>query len=210
MNCFITGTDTEVGKTYSTCLLVKALRRVGVRAVAYKPILCGPRDDAIQLQNAADEELSLDEINPVWLQMPAAPLLAAEVEGVTINPQTLVDGYQGLAERFECVIVEGAGGWFVPIRKDYLLADLARTLQLPVAVVVGNRLGALNHTLLTLAAVHQAELSCCGVVLNDIYAQPDPVRERNEDLLETLIGQSLWYRVRFDQAEIEPPVNKYR
>lgn len=157
-----------------------------------------------------DAELTLDEINPVWLQMPAAPMLAAEAEGVTVDPEVLVEGYQQLKERFECVIVEGAGGWFVPIRKDYMVADLARTLQLPVAVVVGNRLGALNHTLLTLEAIRRANLTCRGVVVNEIFSQSDPVRKRNSDLLVTLIGQPLWHHIQFGQTEIKVPPNKDR
>ena len=148
MNFFITGTDTGVGKTYITKVLLESLRADGYDAVGYKPIACGDRDDAYILA-AASGDMPVEEVNPSWLATPAAPWVAAKLENRSIFPQDLIDGYRRLADEHEIVLVEGAGGWEVPITEDFSMADLAAALNIPVCVVVANRLGAINHSVLT-------------------------------------------------------------
>ena len=149
MSVFVTGTDTGVGKTSFTVWLLERLRERGLRVAGYKPLCCGDRSDAELLHAASSPGLTIDQVNPVWLRTPAAPLTAALAEHRSIDRALLKDGFNYLTERFEFVAVEGVGGWMVPIATDYLSNDLAAELGLPVIVVVMNRLGCLNHTLLT-------------------------------------------------------------
>ncbi len=167
MHFFITGTDTDVGKTYVTVRLLRALRARGVDAVGFKPLCCGSRDDAEKLRAAADDALSLNEVNPVWLRAPAAPFAAALVENRTVDVDLIRETFERLRTRHDAVLVEGVGGWLVPITRVFTMADLAREWRLPVIVVVKNALGALNHTALTVQAVSTAGLHCAGLILND-------------------------------------------
>ena len=166
MSLFITGTDTGVGKTYTAAALLRLARAAGVRCAGFKPICCGDRNDAELLLAASSDGLTIDEVNPIWLHSPAAPLPAAEAEHVAIDTQRLVEQCSELRRRFDFVVVEGVGGWLVPIRQDYFVSDLALEMKLPVAVVALNRLGCLNHTMLTLGAVAQSGVRCVGVTLN--------------------------------------------
>ena len=149
MNYFLTGTDTGVGKTYVAVLLIRALRAAGFDTVGLKPICCGERSDAEALHAAADGELSLDDVNPVWFRFPAAPYTASIVEGRLPDLDQIRERFARVRAARRSVIVEGVGGWLVPILRDYSVADLAAEMGLPVVVVAANRLGAINHTLLT-------------------------------------------------------------
>ena len=166
MNLFLTGTDTGVGKTHTAVQLLRAGRAAGLRCAGMKPICCGDRDDALQLLAASSEGLTIDELNPVWLKTPAAPFSASLIEQVEIDDKQLIEKLHALEERFDCVVVEGVGGWLVPIRRDFFVADLAALVNLPVVVVAMNRLGCLNHTILTVRSVVAHGLVCAGVVLN--------------------------------------------
>ena len=183
MSAFITGTDTNVGKTYVTVRLLRALRARGVDAVGFKPLCCGSRDDAEALRAASDDALSLNETNPVWLRAPASPYAAALIENRSIDLALIRETFMRLRERHGTVLVEGVGGWLVPILRDYTMADLAAEWRLPVIVVVGNRLGALNHAALTVQAVRATELPCVGLILNHlpIFAAAD--EENDGELL---------------------------
>lgn len=163
---FITGTDTGVGKTYFTSALLRNLRAQGVDAVGFKPICCGTREDSESIFAASDGTLTIDEVNPVWLHPPAAPYTASIIEERPIDLARIRDGFAKLRARHACVVVEGAGGWLVPIQRDFSVADLATEFALPVVVVVQNRLGCLNHSLLTAESIRSRGLTCAGFVLN--------------------------------------------
>ena len=166
MHVFITGTDTGVGKTYVTSRLVRGLRSRGVDAVGFKPLCCGSRDDAEALRDAADGVLPLNEVNPVWLRAPTAPYTASLIENRAVDLDLIRETFARLCARHAAVLVEGVGGWLVPVRRDFTMADLAAEWRLPVIVVVGNRLGALNHTALTVQAVRATGLVCVGLIFN--------------------------------------------
>src|SRR5207302_9376080 len=135
-----------VGKTHTVIQLLRLLRGSGVSCAGMKPICCGDRHDAERLLAAGSAELSIDEINPVWLKTPAAPLAATLVEHVDIDTKLLLTAFVQLEKRVDQVLVEGVGGWLVPIRSDYFVSNLAVEMKLPVLVVAQNRLGCLNHT----------------------------------------------------------------
>lgn len=186
MSFFITGTDTEVGKTFFSVRLIRALRAAGIDAVGFKPVACGDWEDVDALVAAADDVEPREAVCPVHLETPASPLTAAWAAEICLDPAAMVAAYHDLAARHEMVIVEGAGGWLVPITPDYSVADLAAELALPVIVVVRNRLGALNHTLLTLENIRRRELTCVGVVLNHVDASDDPAARSNRATFELL------------------------
>jgi dethiobiotin synthetase len=190
MSFFITGTDTGAGKTYVTRLILTALREEGRDAVGYKPVACGDRDDAVVL-SAASGDLELDLVNPVYLKTPVAPYVAGLLENRVVNPAELIAGYEYLAARHGMVLVEGAGGWEVPIASDYRISDLAAALQLPVIIVAGNRLGALNHIILTVRAIQARGLTCAGIVMNQLEDEMDTAMITNKGVVEDLTGVPL-------------------
>ena len=166
---FITGTDTGVGKTWVTTQWPRCLRSKGIDAVGMKPVECGGRDDATAIREAGDLVATIDEINPVSLAEPLAP---AAISGAPpIDVQEILASFELLSMLHSPVLVEGAGGWLVPIDRDRTMADLAAAFALPVVVVAANRLGVLNHTLLTVRAIHAAGLECRAVFLNEIDGQ---------------------------------------
>lgn len=193
MSVFLTGTDTGVGKTYTAVCLLRLLRATGLRCAGMKPICCGDREDAELLLAASSEGLSIDEVNPVWLKTPAAPLTAARIEDAPIETSRLVAGLADLRERYDFVLVEGVGGWLVPISEKYFVADLAVEMQLPVLVVAINRLGCLNHTLLTVRSVEAHGLDCRGVLLNAPKGMEAEIAvETNGDILKSTAGVPLF------------------
>ena len=190
MSYFITGTDTNAGKTYATCLMLEELRRQGIDAVGYKPVSCGDRDDATRIA-AASGGLPIEEINPLHLNTPVAPLVAGMLENHPVDPQILIDGYHQLAAKHTQVLVEGAGGWEVPIAPNFRVSDFAKALNLPVILVVANRLGALNHTLLSVDAIRAKGLQCAGIILNQLADELDTAMITNKGLIEELTGLPL-------------------
>ncbi len=208
MSIFVTGTDTGVGKTTFTVWLLERLRAEGVRAAGYKPICCGDRDDAELLLAASAPGLTIDDVNPVWLQMPAAPLTAALAEKRTLDLDVLRDGFARLSARVDFVAVEGVGGWIVPITADYFSSDLAADLQLPVLVVAHNKLGCLNHILLTVCGIGAADLKCAGVVLNDLGAAGDLASETNADILRRCVPLPLLEELDLTTDKIPGPLRE--
>ena len=204
MSFFITGTDTGVGKTHTAVQLLRRLRANGRSCAGFKPICCGDRRDAELLLSAGANGLTIDEINPLWLQTPAAPLTAAQIEAVNINIERLLDAFRKLAAQVDNVFVEGVGGWMVPVRSDYFVKDLAVEIGLPVLVVAQNRLGCLNHTLLTLRSVQAAGLRCAGVVLNSPSRDPDIAQTTNADILAGVLDVPLLPELAENAEELPP------
>jgi dethiobiotin synthetase len=187
---FITGTDTHVGKTYVAAGLIRAARAAGIDCVGFKPICCGERDDAERLHAASAHVLPLNDVNPVWYRTPAAPYTASMIENRPPDLALVEETFHRLCATHRALVVEGAGGWRVPITQELAFSDLAVQWNLPVIVVAANRLGALNHTLLTVEAIQHAGLRCLAVVLNQAAppeSQGDPAAITNAGILETLI-----------------------
>jgi dethiobiotin synthetase len=187
VSLFVTGTDTAVGKTYLTVQLLRVLRARGLRAVGMKPICCGDRRDAELLLAASGEGVTIDEVNPLWLRTPVAPFAASLVEHADIDTGRLLDAFEAMKDRFDFLAVEGVGGWLVPITQNYFVSDLAAAMNLPVLVVAQNRLGCLNHTLLTLQSVAAEKTCCAGVVLNPLAGSTDIASATNAEVLGKII-----------------------
>lgn len=203
---FITGTSTDVGKTFVTTLLIKAFRAEGIDVVGYKPVACGSRADAVALREASGEDvLSIDEVNPLAYRMPAAPMAAAMIENVPLDWETMVSGAEALSERFPCVLAEGVGGWKVPCTADKTMADFAVDLGWPVIVVVDNRLGALNHTLLTLESIKSHGLTCAGLILNQPEEERDAASISNTTILDQIAGVPVLAEIMHDQESLDLP-----
>jgi dethiobiotin synthetase len=156
-----------------------------------KPICCGDRRDAELLLAAGGDGLTIDEVNPVWLKTPAAPIVGSLTEQVDIDIEQILAAFRALQNRVEHVIVEGVGGWLVPIRSDYFVSDLAVELGLPVLVVAQNRLGCLNHTALTARSVLQHKLRCVGVALNGLPDANEIAAVTNADVLKKILSVPL-------------------
>ena len=191
---FITGTDTGVGKTLVSCSLIHKLQQQGHRVVGMKPVAAGAEptedglrnEDALQMITASNTSLSYEAINPYCYQSPIAPHIAADEEKRPIEISVLLERYQDLKQQADCVIVEGAGGWLVPINENETLANLAVALQLPVILVVGIRLGCLNHALLSQAAIEQSGLPLAGWVANIIDPTNTKVNQNIDYLKNSL------------------------
>ena len=183
MNLFLTGTDTGVGKTFVTALLTRALRQTGLGIIALKPFCSGERSDVEMLRAASGNTLSLDETNPICLQAPAAPLVAAELENRTLSLDPLIDWFRKLSSQYSSLLVEGAGGWLVPITETQTLADFAVRLGLPVIPIVANRLGCINHALLTIESIRARSLPCPGIILNHLTPAADIAQRTNAQML---------------------------
>jgi dethiobiotin synthetase len=167
---FVTGTDTGVGKTLVACALLHAFAARGRSALGMKPIAAGREDgrfhDVAALVAASSVEAPAEWINPYAFDPPIAPHIAAARAGLRIEFNVITSAYAGLAAMADVVVVEGAGGYMIPLNDQATSADLARMLALPVVLVVGMRLGCLNHALLTRRAIAQSGLVCAGWVAN--------------------------------------------
>jgi dethiobiotin synthetase len=188
---FITGTDTDVGKTVIATGFLAAANQAGLRTAAIKPIAAGcelteqgmTNTDALQLQAAASHKVSYQQINPVALEPAIAPHIAANEAGKRLTAARLTGFCRGLSLLpVDLIVLEGAGGWRVPINERETLADVACELNCAVIVVVGMRLGCLNHTLLTIEAIRRDGLKIAGWVANII----DPDRPRLNENIDTL------------------------
>ncbi len=207
MHYFITGTDTDAGKTYVTCLLVEALRRGGQAAVGYKPLACGDRIDAHALRQAGEDTLTLDEVNPVFLKVPASPFAAALLENKTVDVEAARQGFFSLAARFSHVLVEGAGGWEVPLTAQMSMADFAAELGIPVIVVVNNKLGCLNHTILTVKNIQARGLVCAGIILNHAHDERDLASISNRMILQQFLHVPVLAEIMHGESQMDWPEN---
>ena len=202
--CFVTGTDTGVGKTLISSALLHGLSQAGLKTVGMKPLAAGAEmrdgvlynDDVAALEGASSLSVPRELVVPYLLREPAAPHIAAELEKIAIEPQRLLDSYAQLTSQAEAVVVEGVGGFRVPLTDDFDTADLAKKLQLDVILVVGLRLGCLNHALLTAEALAARGLRLAGWVANQI----DPAmshQQGNIDALRSRLSAPLIGRVPF-------------
>jgi len=191
VSLFITATDTGVGKTHTAIQLLRLLRTSGTRCAGMKPICCGDRRDVELLLAAGSEGLRIEEVNPIWLRTPAAPIVGSRKEGANIDIERILAAFRALQNRVEHVLVEGVGGWLVPVRYDYFMSDLAVEMALPVLVVAQNRLGCLNHTALTLRSISAHRLPCAGVALNGIPEESDIAAVTNLDILKKIVDPPL-------------------
>ena len=210
---FVTGTDTEVGKTFVSCALLAKCNDMGLSTAAYKPVSAGcersaqglRNDDAMQLQQISSVMLDYNDVNPIAFEEPIAPHLAcakqiAKGEGKCIELHDINLGYQHLINKeSNVVLVEGAGGWRLPLGKNsqgraQFLSDFAIAQQLPVIMVVGMRLGCVNHALLTAQAIEQDGLVVAGWVANML--EPDmPFLDENIQSLQNLLKAPLVARI---------------
>lgn len=184
---FVTGTDTGVGKTRVAVALIHKLRGQGLRVAAMKPVASGGMSGALNadvaaLVAAADVVADLADVNPYAFVEPVAPHIAAESSGVRIELDVLAAAFARLAAAADVVVVEGAGGWRVPLNDTDDMADLAQRLGLPVVLVVGLRLGCLNHALLTAESIAARGVPWAGWIGNHI----DPEMGRQAANLDTL------------------------
>lgn len=184
---FLTGTDTEIGKTFITCALLRRAGLDGLKATGLKPIAAGTdaaglNDDVEAIRAASNIELPREIINPYCFKPAIAPHIAAEKEGVHIEFGPIKAAFEQARQHADLVIVEGVGGFCVPLGADYGADDLARELDLPVILVVGMRLGCINHALLTVEAIAHRGLKLVGWVANRI----DPAMSCFDENLATL------------------------
>ncbi|MCL6406463.1 ATP-dependent dethiobiotin synthetase BioD [Dickeya dadantii] len=187
---FVTGTDTEVGKTVASVALLQAARQAGYRTAGYKPVASGcevtlqgiRNGDALQLQANSSVVLPYDAVNPLAFLEPTSPHIVSAVEKRPIAFSTLSDGLRALEQQANWVLVEGAGGWFTPLSERHTFADWVREETLPVILVVGVKLGCINHAMLTAQAVRQAGLRLAGWIANVVQ----PPGRRHQAYLQTL------------------------
>ena len=186
---FITGTDTGVGKTYFTALWTRSLRKAGIRAIALKPISSGDRADARTLSDSMENELSMDEINPIHFVPPLSPWAACRLTGQIFPREKLKQHLAQLEARLAGpFLVEGVGGWRVPLDKSFHVREWAVELKWPVVIVARAGLGTLNHVLLTVDSVRQTQLPILGIVVNYHQAPDDEATRTNPQLIEELTG----------------------
>ncbi len=193
---FITGTDTGVGKTVFACGLAAWLRDAGYRVGVMKPAETGCEtgagtvvpQDAVALKEASGCQVPLETLCPYQLREPLAPSVAGEREGVHIDIEQLISLYGEISAGHDVTIVEGAGGLLVPIRPSYTYADLAFVLKIPILVIAANRLGMINHLLLTLEHAACRGLKVLGYVLNDMEPERSLAGDTNREVLASLTG----------------------
>ena len=191
-SCFVTGTDTEIGKTLVSSAILHKLVQAGVRACGMKPVAAGAElrddgqlhnEDADQLIAAGNVHLPPNITTPYMLREAAAPHIAAEIDGVVIDPVPIIAAYAEIAAAADAVVVEGVGGFRVPLSDAFDSADLAARLKLPVILVVGLRLGCINHALLTVEAIAARGLQLAGWIANEIEEDMRFADENVEALL---------------------------
>ena len=188
MKLFVTGTDTNIGKTVATCALLHALRSRGVRAIGMKPVAAGadPQgvwDDVERIRAASPLDAPLEDIAPYRLRAPASPHLAAREDGVAIRREAILAALARLERFAEMVVIEGVGGFRVPLSDEWDSADLAQAIGAPILLVVPMRLGCINHALLTAEAIAHRGLALAGWIANSGI---DPDYDRVAQTIDTL------------------------
>ena len=215
---FVTGTDTEIGKTYVSSLIIKQLVKDGYRVGAYKPLASDcvsdghdmVSEDAISLWEAAGQPLELNDVCPQRFQAPLSPHLAARAEGKEVDAELVRTGIEAWTDHCDVVVVEGCGGLMSPVDDDSYFADLALEFGYPVLIVVDNRIGAINQGLqaTVTASCFRDGLNVAGIVLNDAQAfEGDTSRESNFDQLSQRSVVPVLTRVRHDSDSFTKDVD---
>ena len=213
---FVTGTDTEVGKTAVTCGLLALAGNNGLRTLAMKPVASGCEDtpqglrneDALAMQAVMTETLEYDLINPIAMAPAIAPHVAAQQAGRTLSVSRLAGFCRGLMTRpGDLLLIEGAGGWRVPLNDRETLAELPRTLDVPVILVVGLRLGCINQALLSAEAIQRDGLRLAGWVANRPGSDAMPYEDDTFDYLQShmpapCLGRLPWVENRHSVVEV--------
>ena len=188
---FITGTDTGIGKTWSTLALMQACKIGGMKVAGMKPVASGSEEtggelrneDALMIQSYCSRPYPYELINPYVFREPIAPHIAAAKNGITISIGKIVDAYRLLSEKSDVVMVEGIGGWRVPITEDHTTSEMVEALDLPVILVVGLRLGCINHALLTNQVIQSDNIKLAGWIVSCV----DKEYLETEKTIQTLI-----------------------
>ena len=192
---FITGTDTEIGKTFVSSLLIKELAEEGLKVIGMKPIASGAKtidgslknDDALSLIQASNVDVDYKIINPYVFEPAISPHIAAADAGIEIDIKNIKNKFLELKNQSDLVVVEGVGGWYAPLSFNTTVADLAEELNQPVILVVGLRLGCLNHALLTAQAIRQSGLAIAGWIANHVE-KDFSVAEKNIETIKHFLN----------------------
>lgn len=193
---FITGTDTNIGKTFVTSHLVAAMQQIRVDAIPYKPIQSGvvKKNNRLVGEDVAfyKEYLDLKEdfsyYNTYTLETPVSPHLASKLENITMNEEVILERYKELEEQHEIIFVEGAGGVAVPLKEDFDTIDLMKELKLPVIIVTTLKLGTLNHTLLTTEYLKSHQIEIKGLVINKVPSRLNVMEKDNVMMIKKMTG----------------------
>jgi len=195
---FVTGTDTGIGKTFATCALIHAARAQGLTALGMKPVASGAdiingkpvNEDAARLLAAGSFDPGMEQINPYCLHAPVSPHIAAQEENVRIEPARIRSAFESLTRLCDCLFVEGAGGLLAPMGERIDATDMVREMDLPLILVVGMRLGCINHALLTAETIISRNLRLEGWIANCLC--PDmPRLNENTDFLRRRLNAPL-------------------
>lgn len=178
MQVFVTGTDTDIGKTVITAGLAAVMQSLGYKAGVYKPFQSGAEEKngfliSPDLSFVKQLDFYVETLCTYLLKPPTAPYIAAEIDGININLSTVRRDFQTMKQTCEVVLVEGAGGLMVPVTKEKLMLDVAKMLDIPIVIVIRPNLGTVNHTLLTINQANSAGLDVAGVIINRYPSETD-------------------------------------
>lgn len=212
---FVAGTDTGVGKTFASCVLLKAAEQQSLRTLALKPVAAGcdlielengktqwQNEDALALMENMSVKLPYAQINPIALEVPASPHISAALENKVVRAERIVGYCRGaMTTPADFVLIEGAGGWRVPISPSETMADIAKQLELKVVLVVALRLGCLNHALLTAEAIRKDGLEIAGWIGNRTSSDPMDYEEQNIATLRSALAAPCIGVLPFSEAQ---------
>lgn len=192
---FITGTDTDAGKTFVACCLLQAAKKQGLTTAAIKPLAAGgtlskeglQNDDALLLQKHCSLDLSYQDINPICLKQAIAPHIAGIKEGLLTQANELAEHCKKIIKKnADLTLIEGAGGWLVPLNETEFIGDIVKALKIPVILVVGVKLGCINHALLTVQALEKDGVTLYGWIANQLDSQMPAYEENINTLIEKI------------------------